>query len=211
MLALWQKDLCILWKKAKMFLILVVLYLLLSVFNQSFFMAFCLVFAGMLPVTLMAYDEKSKWDRMARVLPLSPGQIVMSRYLFGMLSVLVMTVLYLVTTAAYQLVAGRLHMADQLFSLLMIDAGVFLMQAIYLPLLFRFGVEKGRLSTILSLAAVGAIVGLGNAMVGDAGPTVLTRLFAHPGLTAVLGLAVALAIWALSYLLSVRIYRKQEV
>ena len=43
------------------------------------------VFGAMLPVTALAYDERAKWDKYALTMPVTRRQMVLSKYLLGLL------------------------------------------------------------------------------------------------------------------------------
>ena len=80
MRALLMKDCFVLWKQLRLY---VVLMLIFTVFNGAFGNVFIVIWAAMLPYTAMAYDERSKWDQMAAMMPYSIRDIVLSKYLLG--------------------------------------------------------------------------------------------------------------------------------
>lgn len=83
MKALLYKDFCVLWKQMKYMLFLVALFCLIP--NQALNLSqFFVIYAGvMIPMSLMAYDERAKWDDFAAMLPYSTRSVVFSRYVFG--------------------------------------------------------------------------------------------------------------------------------
>ena len=44
------------------------------------------VYGAMIPYTAMAYDQRGRWDRFARMLPYSDRTVVLSRYALGWIS-----------------------------------------------------------------------------------------------------------------------------
>ena len=80
MRALLMKDCFVLWKQLRLY---VVLMLIFTVVNGAFGNVFIVIWAAMLPYTAMAYDERSKWDQMAAMMPYSIRDIVLSKYLLG--------------------------------------------------------------------------------------------------------------------------------
>ena len=62
MKALIKKDIYVIWKQMRMFVLLI---LALSMINNTFNAVFLVVWCSMLPYTAMAYDEQSHWDQMA--------------------------------------------------------------------------------------------------------------------------------------------------
>ena len=77
MKALLKKDIFVLIRQMRMFLVMIVVFSVLPGMNMSIF---AIVYCGMLPYTAMAYDERSKWTQLAAMMPYTPGHIVLSKY-----------------------------------------------------------------------------------------------------------------------------------
>lgn len=200
MKALLYKDACVLWKQMKFMLVIIAVFCLLP--NSFGLNAFFVVYAGlMLPVSLMAYDERAHWDSFAAMLPYPPRALVLSRYAAGWLLTLLAGVLYLVG-ALIQDQGAPLGAA--LGTLGWVLAVVLLCQAILFPFFFRVGTEQGRLYMILLfvLLLLGGI-GLTN-LLNVAVPAVSTLLMLAP-----VGLGVALAACLASVPVAVGQYAKR--
>ena len=78
------KDIYTLLKQAKFILLLMVLFACLPGYSMS---AFAIFYGAMLPITALAYDERSKWDELAAMMPYSVKEIVGSKYVLGLLLV----------------------------------------------------------------------------------------------------------------------------
>ena len=169
MKALLMKDFYTLWRQLRVYLLVM---LVISVFNGSFGNIFITIWAALLPYTAMAYDERSKWDQMAAMMPYSTRDIVISKYVLGCCASLCVL-------------------------------------AITLPLMFRFGVEKGRLMMFLIIFLVcgsaGALSSIAVSVDHTAGG--LSGPFA--ALMAVLPIAAA-ALTAVSVPLSMKFYARRE-
>ena len=76
MKALLMKDCFVLWKQLRIFIFVM---LVITVFNGGFGNVFIVIWAAMLPYTAMAYDERSKWDQLAAMMPYSVRDIVLSK------------------------------------------------------------------------------------------------------------------------------------
>ena len=145
MKALLKKDIFCVLKSMKVFLLVIVLFAVIPGFSAS---RFAIIYAAMLPLTALAYDERSKWDVLAATMPYSPLQIVLSKYVLGLLGVL----------ASQSIINPGRFDRETLF-LLLTTAGVgVLLLVLSLPLAFHFGVEKGRLFLMAMLAGTGAAV-----------------------------------------------------
>ena len=165
MKGLLYKDLRILWKSMKAMLLLTVIFCLIP--NNSFMdmSLFFVVYTGMLPMSLMAYDERSHWDRLAPMLPVTTRDIVRSKYVTGWYLTLGAGVLYLIG----RLVFDRIPVREAVSHLALALAVSLLFQAVLYPVLFRLGVEKGRLTmgilvgVTVFLCLQGKLLQIGNA------------------------------------------------
>ena len=148
MKALLYKDFRILWKSTKAMLLLVVIFCLIP--NNSFMNMglFFVVYTGMLPLSLLAYDERSHWDRLVLMLPVTPRDVVRSKYVTGWYLTLGAGVLYLIG----RLVFERMPAQEAVSSLALALAVSLLFQAVLYPVIFRMGVEKGRLTMGIMVA-----------------------------------------------------------
>ena len=200
MKALLYKDACVLWKQMKFMLVIIAVFCLLP--NSFGLNAFFVVYPGlMLPVSLMAYDERAHWDSFAAMLPYPPRALVLSRYAAGWLLTLLAGVLYLVGALIQDQVAP---LGTALGTLGWVLAVVLLCQAILFPFFFRVGTEQGRLYMIL-LSVLLLLGGIGlTSLLNVAVPAVSTLLMLAP-----VGLGVALAACLASVPVAVGQYAKR--
>ena len=143
MRALLQKDLCVLWRQMKVFLLLVLVF---SLTPSNFQEVFAVVYVAMIPYTIFAQDEASKWNDLASMLPYSTRDIVGSKYLLGGLSIVLSMVFSTLARCVWALAASR-PMEPGIT--LTAGCGAVLIMDLSLPLLFRFGAEKGRMMMVL--------------------------------------------------------------
>lgn len=159
MKALLYKDLCVLWSQMKFVLFFVALFCAMpdtGLCLNTFFV----VYAGILvPISLFAYDERARWDALAAMLPFSVRDLVLSRYLLSWLSTAFAILCYLAGQVIFS--PGHVPTRTSLLTLVFIVALFLLVQAVYFPLLFRLGAEKGRLAIIVVIAAVACLGAIG--------------------------------------------------
>lgn len=193
MKALVLKDFYVLWKQMRMFLLIMVL---LSVVGGIFNSVFVVVWCAMLPYTAMAYDERSHWGQLAAMMPYSKRDLVLSKYVLGWLCMAAAMMLSLVFQTAASVVT---HEFPTLSALAMSFLGGVIALDITLPMVLRFGVERGRwgfMVIIFGVAALGgAIAGMAEELPGISLPVM-----------ALLPLA-AVAATAVSIPLSMKLYR----
>ncbi|MDD3165529.1 MAG: ABC-2 transporter permease [Oscillospiraceae bacterium] len=142
MKALVWKDIYVLTRQMRIFLLLLVVFAVMPGYSMT---TFATVYAAMMPFTAIAYDERSKWDSLAAMMPYSVKQIVTSKYVLGYGFVAGAA---LISAIAKVFVRGGL-----ILSLTSLCVGLLIM-ALVLPLVFRFGVEKGRMAFVLIVVVV---------------------------------------------------------
>ena len=196
MKALLYKDLCVLWKQMKFMIFMVAIFCLMP--DTGFSLnTFFVAYAGLIiPVTLFAYDERAKWDSLAAMMPYSTRDLVLSRYIFGWLSTVFAVLCYLAGQLLFP--GGHKPAGESALVLVITLAMTLVVQAVYFPILFRLGAEKGRLVMLVVIVGIMAVVSLAVNVLRDAP-------LAAPGFLAPLVLIVAV----LLCLTSVKVAEKQ--
>ena len=137
-----------------------VLIVVLSFGNDSGLM-FALFYSLMLPINIIALDERSHFDRLLPMLPLTSTQCVLDKYLFTYAGLVVMTA---IACAIASVRAGLMAVLP----LCLLGMGITLMaHALSIPLLIRFGVERGRLLYLLLFLGQAALLAAAVAAVGN--------------------------------------------
>ena len=201
MKGLMKKDFLMLWRASRAFLLICVLFIAMSAISQDniIFLFMPIMISGLLPSTLLSYDERCRWQEFSGALPVSRAQLVSAKYLLGLGC---MTAILVLTLIVHLIV--RRFPAQTLLSMLGAIYGLSLfISAVSLPMMFKFGVEKGRLWYYATLVLVGGASG--------ASAGVATDLFSE-GLPSFLWLipVLGVVIYALSWLLAIRFYQKRE-
>lgn len=140
------KDLLSTVKQMRLFLLMFLVFLCIPGFSG---VSFAMILMAMLPVTALAYDERSKWPELAATMPYRPIDFVLSKYLLGILLMLCGMVLQMIV----QLL--RIEASSSMGTMLMV---ALLLMDISLPSVFWFGTEKGRYVVFLGagVLAMGA-------------------------------------------------------
>ena len=201
MKALLLKDWYVLRKQVWSYLLIVLVWGLIPSLTLNLL---AVVYGAMIPYTAMAYDQRSRWDSFARMLPYSDRTVVLSRYTLGWISIAVGGVVMLMLQSVLSLFFPRFDCPLWL-PLTALCVGLVLLD-INIPLMLRFGTEKARwitfLMTFLICASVGALSGLASDP-QPAGAGLLS--LALPGL-----LALTIIATAVSILLSLKFYRENR-
>ena len=189
------------------FVVIILVFAVAAVFGGGGILIFYPVFmAGVLPVTLLSYDERSHWELYSATMPVSRRQVVTEKYVLFFIVLAVGMVVIAAAQLARMVLSGLYDW--QSFGWLMIlcpPVGV-LCTGVLLPVIYRFGVEKGRLLYYALIVLMGCSIGA----VGGVSTDVEFRF---PALSAAVGLLIlsgsALLLF-LSWCLSVHTYCKRE-
>ena len=215
MKGLLLKDLYMSEKYCRVFLLIVVVFFGMSLMSGPgfFLLAYPCILMGLIPASLISYDEREKWDVYSGTLPCSRRQLVSCKYLVGLIGELPVIC---ITTVLYALGLFRMGAFDPRAVLGM--AAVFLLlgligPAATLPFMFRFGAEKGRIAyfaVIILLCGVSAA--FGSIQGSGVGENALTAGNVMPQAGVSFFLAVlAVLFYAVSWRLSIAFYKKREL
>ena len=201
MKALLLKDFYVLRKQMWVYAIIVLAW---GVVPQAWLNLLAVVYGSIIPYSAMAYDQQSRWNTFARMLPYREKDIVLSRYVLGWLCTAVGGAAVLVFQNVLSLFSPRFGcspwtvLAASCVGLLLLDINV--------PLMLRYGTEKARwvskLVIILACASTGAL----GALVNDAKTATATVL----SLTLAGMLVLTIIATAVSILLSLKFYRENR-
>ena len=158
MSALLLKDFYTLIRQTRIFLIMILIFAVMPGFNLA---GFAVVYAAMLPITALAYDERSKWDSLAAMMPYTPRQIVVSKYVLGYAGIGLAVALSLTAKVITAMIQHAGADTSGLLSILFLACVATIILAASLPFMFRIGVEKGRILLFILLAAVAAATMVG--------------------------------------------------
>ena len=202
MKALLIKDFLTLSKMILTIVILLLIFACIPQFNMSvFFMVYC----TMLPVTALGFDERTKWDTLAAMMPYRPQEIVLGKYVLGYILLAVVTALALLAVCVVGLVTGAPAAPGIYLSGLLYAAAATNVLAITLPLVYRFGVEKGRLAFGIGIGVgISLFIALVLPLMDNADMFMLTR-----GQLIALILAFTVLLNLLSIRLSIQFYRRK--
>ena len=215
MKGLLLKDIYMTLKYCKAYFIISVIFLALIFVDDAsslttlnfMFVVFPCILAGVIPVNLIAYDEKSRWIQYSATLPYTRSQLVNVKYFIGILLQLFMLVLSAIVLVIRMAVLGALEIGTVAFVLIVIFAVSLLSSSVSMPFIFKFGVEKGRVAYYFAIGV-------------SSGISIFTTEFLWAGVSlsslavSVISLAMLLgciALYTLSWFLSIIFYKKREL
>lgn len=215
MRGLLEKDFRLLKGQKNFFLLILVITVLLSLNSEDNFAVTYLTFiAGFLTISSFGYDDNGNCMPFLMTLPVSRKLYVKSKYVLGFL----LTFIGWMAGMVISTVTAFLHKAPPtteavLFQLAWVFLWMILLSFV-LPMLFRFGAEKGRMATLAMMLVFMAIVFVFTKLADTLGVDVdacLDALASQQIVVLVAGMAVvALVMVLISYLISAKIVQNKE-
>ena len=205
------KDFCLVKGYCKYYILLMAAFSLFSLFSeQSYWTIFPCIYAGLIPMTLQAYDEREHWTAFSGALPYTKAQLVSAKYIDGLIYGGVTFAVNMILQLIKALASGNAEPGRLTGILCFSFAAMLLPVAVMLPFVFRFGTEKGRIMSIMVIALVIGVTSAAS-FAPDAG--VVTSEGAGTAVGAVLALlpVISAVIYAASWLLSIKLYNKREI
>jgi len=191
-----KRDFYLLWPSIRIYGIcllgMFVLFLFAHMANLSFLTAYAYILSVSSVISLFNYDEANRWQSYASTIPGGRKTMVDGRYTTAILLVLLVSV-----------VICLINLADgqsPIISLFYIGVG-FLVHAIFLPMCYKFGVNKSRFFIMAFIAVISLL---------SVGLTALSMtLLGNPSLSesdmAALGSVLTLVVGAVAIVLSHRV------
>lgn len=209
MKGLLLKDFYMIWKYCRMVLVLMMVFLAVSATGEEniFFIIYPMMVASIVPTTLLSYDEKCGWNVYSAGLPYSRAQLVSVKY---MAAAILMMAVWL-CSAIIQLIriafGSSMTFNELAFTLsLLLVMGV-VSSSVILPVMFKYGVEKGRFAYYFMIAVVcGSGVAFSNIL-----SSISFTLDIQTNMIPVIMAAGAIAVFAVSWLISIKIYQNREI
>ena len=210
MKGLLLKDFCILKKQMKLMVVFVIFYAIWAVAAKMPTMmgTMVILLSIMMPISSMSYDEAGQWYRYAFSLPIPRRTLVLSKYVLGFLvSLGGLVVSAIGNIIILALTNGENALESWLAIIGFLELGVIFL-SIIIPILFKYGVEKGRLFIVV----IAVIPSLLVALLGSTLKTSGTLMPSAEFMQAILYSSplFTLAIFLISFRISVGICRKKE-
>ena len=138
MKGLLLKDAYQLWSYTRWIILASVAMMLMGTFfmkeGSNFFMLYGGLLLGILPMTLLAYDQNGRFSAYSAALPVTKGQIVGGKYLIGLCGMVLAELLSMTALAAAQLLWGTVTVQLTVATLLQVAMLTLLGNIILLPL-----------------------------------------------------------------------------
>ena len=198
MTGLLIKDFYNVRKQILWYVLMIFCFCALSVFmnNSSFGGTIGILVTVSILLTAFAYEEKDGWNKFVTASGMGKWTIVGEKYILGLIFAVLSDIAYLV---AFILIKDYSDWLDFILPVFM----QFVMFAVMLPVVFRFGTERGRVYMIAAMIVLIVLLIFALTLVPEAwGIT--------PEIVAAVCVPVSVALLVASYFISVRIYDKKR-
>jgi len=202
MRGLLLKDYYTLSKQLRLYLVFI---LVLSAIPEMNLSAIASIYAAMLPITAIAFDERSKWDQLAVMMPYSKRDLVMSKYVIGYIGVVVCYMLSMGIQLVISAVTKQPFTTETALVIVITACVALILLAINLPIMFWLGVERGRI-VFMVLIAITVFVGM---MSAESATNMLSTSSLTAGMLLGISALVAIIINTASILISHRVYQRK--
>ena len=208
MKGLLLKDWYMMKKYCRYYLFVSIGFIILSMMSSGnmFFVFYPCLLAGTIPVNLLGYDERSRFTEYVGTLPYTKTQIVSAKYLIGLFTQIAMLIVICIAQGVKMGIDGTFVLKEFLVLMMLLLVMASVASSLTLPFIFKYGVEKGRSAYYVMIGVV------------CAGSIIATSIFKEGlqneiQLNAVLPIAciVGVAIYVISWYLSVVFYKKKEM
>lgn len=208
MIGLIKKDFLMIKGNLKLVVLIFFVFFLMSLqgqFDMSFAPAMVSV---MLFMSTFSYDEYNKWDAYAVTLPNARKNIVKSKYLATFLLILLSVFITFLLNILVGIINKNLNLEDVLSVMIGCTFGILLVESIMYPLIFKYGIEKGRIGLFIGSFVIVGAIGFFSKMISVPTPSALITFLDHYFLF-IFPLIVGILL-ILSYKISEKIYLKKE-
>ncbi len=160
MIGLIKKDLFIVKRNLRSLLLIILVFSFLTINGQSEFSFFAVYMSVVLMMSTFSYDEYNKSDAFIRTLPNGRSDAVKAKYI----STLIIEIASVLFSVLLSIISGILKNNLNIMEILEISfyswLGILLVQTIFYPIIYKFGIEKGRIGIFLSVFGVALVFGL---------------------------------------------------
>ncbi len=214
------KDFYMAFEYCRAFLLMVSVFIAVSFFGDDniFFIIYPTLISGILPMTLISYDERDKWTQYSGTLPYSKSQIVSSKYITGLCLGGFSFILTMLASVVRMNINGVFSLSKLLFIGILLFILGLLGPSLLFPFVFKYGTEKGRIAYYLIIGVLwaGVMMFMSIGFVNSDTPIMnigskLVFINTVSISIALIICAVVIALYLMSWYLSILFYRRREL
>lgn len=195
------------------FVLVVFSFVSFSQNNIGFLTGYTILFASMLVINTMSYDNIAKWDKYALTMPVARKDVVFSKYLVSIISSLMGAAIAVALCFAQEIYRHNLDAIEILWITGIILAMGFLFISFMLPIVYKFGVEKSRIFIFVIFIIPFAVIMVGRSKFAKLKLSPLAVQYMNIILQylPVILLLITILIMVVSYSISVKVYSNKDM
>lgn len=148
--------------KSMLFILVVLTVALIPTSSVAGYIFTCAIMCSMMIVTTFAFDDSSKWTRYAMITPVSKTDLVAGKFIVLAIFCVIGSLFGLVVGSASGLIMRKVSfdiagIGELLFLALIAWVISLIFGSMSIPLVFKFGAEKGRVLLLVSFLVPAAI------------------------------------------------------
>lgn len=160
MIGLIKKDLLIIKSNIRLVLVMFLVFFLMS-WQGKFDMSFAPAFVSiMLFMSTFSYDEYNKWNAYAVTLPNGRKNVVMAKYVATLILVIISIFVTVLLNIVIGIINNNVCLEEVISTMSGCFLGIVIIEAIMYPLIFKYGIEKGRIGLFIGSFGIVGMIGL---------------------------------------------------
>ncbi len=149
MYGLIKKEFLMIKQNLKLFMLIFIVFLGMTLFNESD-MTFMFPFmAVMISISTFSYDNYNKWDAYAITLPNGRKNVVKAKYISTLVFIIMGSIVSGISLLIMNKCGVNIDLNSSISGLMGCLVAILLIMIIMFPIMYKFGVEKGRIALLI--------------------------------------------------------------
>mgnify|MGYP001860355985 FL=1 len=210
------KDLLILKNQMRNILIVILGFILLSIWMENYFyIAFIIPFyIIMLVISTFSYDDLNNSNTYIVALPYDRKTIVKARYVLSLISIITAFLIGLILSLVIPMFNSDMDFMSTFASCTATILSVILVIALLMPFFYKFGVQKGRMILFIAIMGISLLIGIILSLFENSNLKIAQFFSNLQQMNYIMLIAIAIIIMLLilyiSYVFSCKIYKNKE-
>ncbi len=210
------KDLLILKNQMRNVLIIILGFIILSIFTENYFyISFIIPFYIVMQViSAFSYDDLNNSNTYIVALPYTRKTIVKARYVLGLISIIEAFIASLFLSLIIPIFNPNMDFITTFISTTAAIIAVILIISLIIPFFYKFGVQKGRIILFISIMGISLLIGVILSLFENTNLKI-AKLFSSLEninyiILIIIAIIIILLILYISYLFSYKIFKNKE-
>lgn len=154
------KDLLLIKENIKQLVLFVLVFVFIGLQGNQILVFVPAFLSMMMFLSTFSYDDYNKWNSYAVTLPNGRKNIVKAKYIASIFLSLVAILFTYLLVVLFGVANHNLNLEETTTTLLGCWSAIILLQSIMYPLIFKLGIEKGRIFLLVLVFGISALIGL---------------------------------------------------